>query len=125
MPHINQWLLAASVATLLFVEWWLVRTIYHRRLAASLTRRQLEQQAAAKLLAQTRQQIKQLQQEVAVLRPLAVRAARHTARPGAHIAAADATLSQRFDNAASARPALPVDGFADTLPSLQFTHQSL
>ena len=125
MPHINQWLLAASVATLLLVEWWMVRAIYHRRLAASLTRRQHEQQAAAKLLAQTRQQIKQLQQEVAVLRPLAVRAARQTAKPAAHIAAANAALSQRLDKAASARPALPVDGFADTLPSLQFTNQSL
>jgi hypothetical protein len=74
------------------------------------------------LLAQSKQQIKQLQQEVAVLRPLAVRAARHVTQPSP----ASKALSQMLDSApAPARPTLPPDGFADTLPSLQFTNESL
>ena len=117
MPHVvNEWLLAVSVAMLLLFEWWTVRAIYHKRLAASDTRRQHEQHAAAKLLGQSRQQIKQLQQEVAVLRPLAVRAARQTAKPAAQVAAANASLSRMLDRDPPARHTLPADGFADTLP---------
>jgi hypothetical protein len=122
MPHVYEWLLAASVAALLLFEWWTMRMIYFKRLTASQARREQELQTAARLLAQSKQQIKQLQQEVAVLRPLAVRAARHVTQPSP----AGKALSQMLDSApAPARPTLPPDGFADTLPSLQFTNESL
>jgi hypothetical protein len=122
MPHVDEWLLATSVAALLLFEWWTVRAIYFRRMSAALARRQQELQTAAKLLAQSKQQIKQLQQEVAILRPLAVRAARHVTQPSP----ASTALSRMLDSAAApARPSLPPDGFADTLPSLQFTNESL
>ena len=122
MSNINEWLLAAILGTLMLFEWWAMRSVYRRQLQASLARRQLEGQTAAKLLAQSRQQIKQLQQEVAVLRPLATRAARQVTRPAANIAAANEALSKKLDAAASPRSTLPVDGFADTLPTLQFAN---
>ena len=124
MQHFNDGLFVAIVAIVgmgaILIQWWTMRTIHRKSQAESHTRRQLEQQTASKLLAQSRRQIEQLQQEMAVLRQQIKRTARPVAKPAAPTNTVSESLLGMLDAAEPARRRLPVDGFADTLPSLQF-----
>ena len=122
MPHLHEWLLAAgALGVLMALEWWAVRHFYRRRLLTLQARRQVDMQTAARLLAQSKHQVAQLQQEVALLRPQVVRAAQKVAGPAARRTAANESLSKMLDAPQPPRPRPPADGFADTLPSLLFT----
>lgn len=123
MPHLMEWLLGAGGAGVLMVlEWWAVRRSYRRRLLALQARRQLDLQMAARLLAHSKHQVTQLQKEVALLRPQAARAAQKAVGPAARSVATNEALSRMLDETKPARALPPADGFADTLPSLQFAN---
>ncbi|HJV96784.1 MAG TPA: hypothetical protein VJ608_12140 [Albitalea sp.] len=93
----------AIVPTVAWVQWWATRRAHRKQLAAARARHLSALQAAAKMLRKSRQQVAELQRELA--------AARLTAR--------------RLPRAASpSSAAAPVDGFADTMPSQQFSHTS-
>lgn len=116
------WLIAFALAGLVAVVQWRVMSHLHlKRLATVRAKHQSAQQSAATLLQQARQQTAQVQQELAAARE-AAKLGQTTAR--ARAAAADKSaarqrLNRMLDDGA-ARPALPKDGFADTLPSMQF-----
>jgi cell division protein FtsB len=125
MSNFQEWLLAAAViGVLMVIQWWAVGRRYRQRLLTLQARRELDLQTAARLLAQSKQQVTQLRAEIALLRPEVVRTAQKTAqkaaRPDTRSAAAKESVSKMLD----ARPAPSVDAFADTLPSLQFATTS-
>jgi hypothetical protein len=125
MPYLLEWLLGAGALALWMVlEWWAVSQFYRRRLLTLQARRRLDMQTAARLLAQSKQQVAQLQQEVALLRPQAVRAAQGVAGPVARRTAANESLSKMLEAPQPPRPRPTADAFADTLPSLQFTSET-
>ena len=123
MPHLIEWLIGAGALVVLMVfQWWAVRRSYRQRLTTLQARRQLDLQTAARLLAQSKHQVTQLQQEVALLRPQVARAQQKAVRPAGRSVAANESLSRMLDERKPERVLPPVDGFADTLPSLQFAN---
>jgi len=120
------WAVVATTAiTIAVVQWWAMRTVYRRDLAAARARFQASQQAADTMLQQARRQYAQIQQELAVLRQLAPRPAsaaagraETTRRDEARARSRDGLLNILDDDAQ--RRTLPRDGFASTLPSQQF-----
>lgn len=124
MQSFQTWLAMAIVPTVALIQWWIMRTGERKRLAAARARHREAEQSAAKLLQQTRKQITQLQQELAATR---LQQARRAVRPAAvtpPMPDARESLLAMLDKSPPSRHALPVDGFADTLPSLQFPHAS-
>ena len=108
------WLVAIALAAVVaIVQWRVMHTLQARRLAAVRAKHQSAQQAAATLLQQARQQTAQAQQELAAVRE-AARLGQTTGLRVDHAAVRE-RLNQMLDDAPSA-PALPADGFADTLP---------
>jgi len=114
------WLMFATVLPIAVLQWWGMRSIERKRIANVRARHLKSLQSADKLLQQSRQQNAQLQQELAAAR-LAVKRlprpepSRRTPHPEAR-----ETLMRILDEAPPTRRALPVDGFAETMPSLQF-----
>src|SRR5207244_4181506 len=68
MQLIQFWLVAATVPPVALLQWWAMRTTHRKGLAAAHARHREAQQSAATLLQQSRQQIAQLQQELAAAR---------------------------------------------------------
>ncbi|HUG23716.1 hypothetical protein [Piscinibacter sp.] len=113
MNSVTMWL-AGALPVGLAAEWWLMRAHHRRRVAAMQASQARAQQAAEALSQQARRQISQLQQELAALRLQLKQASRK--------APVQSTTFQREQtprNEVAARPVLPVDGFADTLPFAQ------
>jgi soluble lytic murein transglycosylase-like protein len=121
MQSTELWLMVATALATAVFQWLATRGIRRRRLADMRARYLAAQQAADKLLQQSRQQTAQLQQELAAARLVAKRLPR--TEPAARPSSAQArdTLMRVLDEAPAKRPALPVDGFAETMPSMQFT----
>lgn len=116
------WFIAiALVGLVALVQWRVMQSLHRKRLAAVRARHQSAQQSAATLLQQARQQTAQVQQELAAARE-AAKLGRTTARARAvaDSAAARQRLNRMLDDAPLAGRGLPLDGFADTLPSMQF-----
>ena len=113
------WLVVAIVPTVGLVQWWATRRIHRKHLAVARARYLSAQHGAAKMLQQSRQQITQLQQELAAARLSARRVPRATPPSPARV-----SVPATRDDASRRAPALPVDGFAETMPSLQFSHTS-
>jgi hypothetical protein len=112
------WLLIVTtlVAAL---QWWATHLIHRKRLARAQARHLKAQQSTDKMLQQSRQQNTQLQQELAAARLAMKRHQRPQATPAAPVPDARAALMKILDQAPQRRT-LPVDGFAETMPSLQF-----
>jgi soluble lytic murein transglycosylase-like protein len=124
MQLIQFWLVAAIVPPVALLLWWAMRTTHGKRLAAVQARHLKAQQSAAALLQQSRKQIAQLQQELAAARLAATRPTR-VERPRSTVSpAARDCLMKILDEAPQAARALPVDGFAETMPLPQFPHAS-
>ena len=115
------WIIAIALAGLVaVVQWHVMSKLHLKRLAAVRAKHQNAQQSAATLLQQARQQTAQVQQELAAAREAAkLGQTTARARAAADKSAARQRLNRMLDDGA-ARPALPNDGFADTLPSMQF-----
>ncbi len=119
---IAPWFIAvALVGVVAFVQWRVMNSLHLKHLAAVRAKHQSAQQSAATMLQQARQQMAQVQQELAAARE-AVKLGQTTAR--ARAASGNTVARQRLnkmlDDAPLSARALPVDGFADTLPSMQF-----
>jgi hypothetical protein len=111
--------LAALAAAALIAGQWALQRLLQRRALGALKGRHLQQQAnLGRKLERAKRQIAQLQQELAAAR-LDVKQRRDRAAPPP--VPTREMLSRELD-AAPQRPRLPVDGFADTLPSQQFAH---
>jgi hypothetical protein len=122
------WLTLAVVAPVALLQGWMSQKLYRRRLADVKARHFQALQATDKLLRQSRQQNAQLHQELAAARitaakrpasPAPAAATVRTASPLAHHA-----LMKLLDEDPASKRELPLDGFADTLPSEQFPHAS-
>lgn len=116
------WFIAiALMALVAVVQWRVLQTLHRKRLAALRARHQSAQQSAATLLLQARQQMAQVQQELAAAREAAkLGQTTARARAAAHSVAARERLHRMLDDAPMAERGLPLDGFADTMPSRHF-----
>lgn len=121
MQSFTPWLVAAALVVIIAVlQWRVTRAVHLKHLADLRARHQRAQQSAATLVQQARLQAAQAQQALA--------AAREAAKRKPHLAAAQPpvstatreSLDKLLDEAAHAQRSLPVNGFADTLPSMQF-----
>lgn len=110
-------LFAVAVAA---VQWWATRRLHRQALARAQARHLKAQQLSDKLLQQSRQQNTQLQHELETAR-LGMR--RQRVGPAAvpqPEPAARAALTRMLDAAPELKRSLQVDGFAETMPSMQF-----
>jgi hypothetical protein len=116
------WFIAiALVAVVALAQWRVMSRLHLRHLAAVRAKHQSAQQSTATLLQQARQQTAQVQQELAAARE-AAKLGQTTARARAASGSVVARqrLNKMLDDAPLSARALPADGFADTLPSMQF-----
>jgi hypothetical protein len=102
-----------------------MRRLHVKRLSAARALHQSAQQTAATLLQQARQQTTQVQLELAAAREAAKRRPASTPAPSKPApvtadAAARERLNKMLDEAPQPEHAVPVDGFADTLPARLF-----
>lgn len=116
MDSVTMWLAGALPAGLA-AQWWLMRTLHRKRVAAMQASQARAQQAAEALSQQARRQISLLQQELAALRMQLKQSSRKALVQPTSV---QRDTTPRTDAAARPpRPALPIDGFADTLPFAQ------
>ena len=104
---------------------WAVLRVHHRnRLDAVKARHNRSQQAASNLIHEAKRQLAQLNKDLAAAR-LATKLATQTraAAPRVPMPMPVPATAKRPE-AAAPPPQLPVDGFADTLPSLQFSPET-
>ena len=107
------WLAALGSCAALVTQWVLLRSNYLKAIARQRARHQHQQQATQTQLELAKQQIGRLQHDLSITRM-------HVKR---QVAREQAVAPQREQPQAPApRHAMPPDGFADTLPSLQFPH---
>ena len=110
---------AAALALALAGGQWFFHRSLQRKALDGLKSRHLQQHlAVTKKLDQAKRQIAQLQQELAASR---LELKQRLERAGPPPVPTREELNRELDGAAS-RPRRPIDGFADTLPSLQFAH---
>src|SRR4051794_16050548 len=113
------WYTLGTLAPAALLQWWATRAIHRKRVAAVQAKHLKSQQAADKMLQQSRRQNAQLAQELAAARLSMKRPQRVESVPSTRADARDA-LMKILDEAPPSRRILPVDGFAETMPSLQF-----
>lgn len=130
MSSIDLWLAVAMLAGVALIQWATLRHLHRKRLAAEQARFAQAQRIAAQLAQQARRQVAQLQQDLAAARLEAKQAARSAGRPAPGpldpaIVRARAVLDKHLDAAVPpARPTMPADGFADTLPSMALANDA-
>ena len=107
------------------LQWWATRLFHRKRLARTHARYVKAQQSADKLLQQSRHQNLQLQQELAAARLAVKRTQREQAPARSPSLDARNALMKILDEAPAAKRALPIDGFAETMPSLQFPSSAM
>jgi len=100
------------------VFWAWMHARYKKRLAVQKARHVQFQQASSRFMLEAKRQVAQLNKDLAAAR-LAVKLAVQARAAPARVPAAVQT-TRRVDMPTT-RTQLPVDGFADTLPSLQFS----
>jgi hypothetical protein len=116
-------LAALAAVVLVGGQWGLQRSLQRRALDALKSRHAQQQLNLTRKLDQAKRQIPQLQQELAAVR-LELKQRRERSAPPPEPAPPVPTRESliRELDAVPPRPKLPVDGFADTLPSLQYAH---
>lgn len=117
MQFIQVWLMLATVLAVAFFEWWVMRSLQCKRLAALRAQHLKAQQFADKLLQQAREQSVRLQQELAAARLAARRSPR--AEPPSRAPSPDSrdALMRILDEEPTPGRATPVDAFAQTIIS--------
>ena len=115
------WTLVIAVA--LVTQALVMRAAHRRTLARQHTKHQQHQQTLNGQFEQTRKQIAQLQSELATARRDVRQLSKKSAAASVQRdpAAAKQALEREIDAASAARSALPLDGFAETQPSLEVT----
>ena len=123
MTAIQIALLAGTATVSAGLQWAIASRLHRKRLERASARHAEVQQTSSRFMQQAKKQIAQLQQELAASRREMTRLTREQERADKRQAARE-VLRQSLEEAPPARPSLPVDGFADTLPSLQFPADS-
>ena len=114
------WLATVASGAVIVAQWIFLRSRYLDGINQQRTRHQQSQQTAHQQLDQAKRQISHLQHELSVSKQQLARLAAKVPSPtrprpmaGPH---------RLRDEVSHARHTLPVDGFADTLPTPQFPH---
>lgn len=117
------WITGAALVLVLFAQWVLLRSRYLDGLNEQRARHAQQLHTAGQYIEQAKRQIAQLQMDLGTTRS---QLARLTARHGAALQAArQATAAPaREDTRPAPRRGEPFDGFADTLPALQYPHDA-
>ena len=124
MTAIEVAIVAGALAATAGLQWIITSRMHRRRLEQANARHAKAQQASSRFMQQAKKQIAQLQQELAASRLEVARLTRQQDRAGQQ-AAARQVLRESLASLAADPPAPPADGFADTLPSLQFPPDSV
>jgi hypothetical protein len=124
MTAIQIALLAGTAAVSAAVQWAVMRSLHRKRLAKATSRHAEAQQTASRFMQQAKKQIAQLQQDLAASRLEVTRLAREQEGIDKRRAARQALDQSLEDTVLLPRRSPPIDGFADTLPSLQFPPDS-
>ena len=119
MNLMSLWPHVAVNGLLVAVFWAWMHARYKKRLASEKARHVQFQQASSRFMLEAKRQVAQLNKDLAAAR-LAVKLAVQARAAPARVPAAVTQTSRRVDMPTT-RAQLPVDGFADTLPSLQFS----
>jgi septal ring factor EnvC (AmiA/AmiB activator) len=113
------WILAIVLGVSLVVQGIVLRNAYRRKLALQQALQLRFQQEMNGRLEQTKRQISQLQNDLAAARQQLKQLGKGDAALVQDNSPARQALERELDEATALRPSLPVDGFADTLPSPQ------
>ena len=119
MSLMSLWPHLAVNGLVVAVVWAWMHARYKKRLAVQKARHVQFQQASSRLMLEAKRQVAQLNKDLAAAR-LAVKLAVQERAAPARMPATVKQTTKRID-VATTRMQLPVDGFADTLPSLQFS----
>ena len=111
---------AVLLVALVALQWFITAAVHRRALTAQRARHAEHQQASIRILEQNKRQISQLQEELAKARFEIQRRRERIVPPAPRAATAKEVLNQQLDEATALRPAMPVHGFADTLPTPLF-----
>ena len=122
MNLMTLWPYAVTHGLAMALVWAVLRVHHRKRLAAVKARHNQSQQAASNLIHEAKRQLAQLNKDLAAAR-LATKLATQTRAAAPRVPMPVPATAKRPEAAAS-RPQLPVDGFADTLPSLQFSPET-
>lgn len=119
--HTLLWLAGAMLLLVTFGQWVLLRSRYLDGLNKQRTRHAQQLQTASQHIEQAKRQIAQLQLDLGNTRS---QLARIAARQAAAARPAIDAQAGRREAGVTARRGEPFDGFADTLPALQYPHDS-
>src|SRR5882762_8765409 len=119
MDLMSLWPYIVVNGLLVAVVWAWMHARYKKRLASEKARYVQFQQASSRFMLEAKRQVAQLNTDLAAARLAVKRAVQERAAPARTPATVKQT-TKRID-VATTRTQLPVDGFADTLPSLQFS----
>jgi hypothetical protein len=119
MSLMSLWPHLAVNGLVVVVFWAWMHARYKKRLTVQKARHVQSQQTSSRLMLEAKRQVAQLNKDLAAAR-LAVKLAVQARAAPARVPAAVTQTSRRVDMPTT-RTELPVDGFADTLPSLQFS----
>lgn len=117
------WLATLGCGAVIVVQWFFLRSRYLQGITQQRARHQQAQQTTHQQLEQAKRQIGHLQHELSVSKQQIARLAAKVPAPARPRPMA---VPQRpREEAAETRRSLPVDGFADTLPTPQFPRDAL
>ena len=117
------WVAGATLLLITVGQWIVLRSRYLDGLNKQRTRHSLQLQTAGQHIEQAKRQIAQLQLDLGGARSQLARLAARQANANAIAArpASDAQAARR-EAGVTAKRGEPFDGFADTLPALQYPH---
>lgn len=118
------WLSGVALVLITFAQWVLLRSRYIEGLGQQRARHAQQLQTAGQHIDQARRQIAQLQLELGAARSQLARQAMRQAVVEAPTRPAANAAQARQEAGAPLKPGEPFDGFADTLPALQYPHDA-
>lgn len=117
------WAAGAALTLVTLVQWIVLRSRYLEGLNKQRMRHALQLQTAGQHIEQAKRQIAQLQLDLGGARSQLARiAARQQHATAAPVRPAADAQAARREAGVTARRGEPFDGFADTLPALQYPH---
>ena len=116
-PVVHLWIAVLVLAAATILEWTVLRMRYRNELARQHTRHLQHQQTTSRQAEQSKQQVGQLQQDLAAARLQVKRLTVRDATPLQSRTQAKEALERMLDGASPSPRRGPPDGFADTLPS--------
>jgi F0F1-type ATP synthase membrane subunit b/b' len=116
------WLAGVMLVLITFAQWVLLRSRYLDAITQQRARHSHQMQTAGQYMDQARKQIAQLQTDLTTARSQLARHAARAATAARERSTLAAAQPQRGEERPAARRGEPFDGFADTLPALQYPH---